>query len=189
MSKSPHTSSQSIRQAVRSKRTNTAHRDRNLLDVFLEKRDGLRVALLRQIPCAADVDDVLGDAALRVLQLDDRGDITDPGAFIYRVTVNVAKDRFKKSRAWREAEEVDFEQAEAATQDRMNPEKQVIDGENVTGLERTVSSLPPKQRSVLEKTIEGNPPRTIAAETGQPIATIKTNLARARANVRLNWAV
>ena len=111
-----------------------------------------------------------------------------PGApfkpWLYRIAVNRCLDRLK-SRA-RQPHITDWENApEPITRDEQEPLSNYLAGELDSVLQRAVDALPVNHRAVFVlRHIDELSYEEIAEATNQPIGTVKTNLFRARAELR-----
>lgn len=125
-----------------------------------------------------EAEDLVQDTLLKLCQRLQRGrPIDDLAAYAMRILQNEAR------RGWRKMGTEELHEADALTQ----PDALVrLDCSDTLA---AVAALPQPQRHVLQLVIDGETsPRAISAQTGLPLGTVMSRLARARAKLRLTLA-
>ncbi len=137
----------------------------------------------------ADGADLAQDALVKSLKgLDDfRG--SDPGAWVYRITVNAWKNwlRAKSSRRGflrffsKESADVLSEPVDVASNEP-GPEAMYFRVDEKSRIDRAMSKLSPEERAVLIlRELDGRSYEDISSALDIPLGTVKSRLARARA--------
>ena len=120
-----------------------------------------------------DAQDVTQEVFLRLLQHLHRVDADDPKAWLYRVTVNVCNDHYRRRRPVIEA--VDLADPAPGPQHALELEdrKQLL----IQGL----ATLPERERTaVVLRDIEGLPTREVAGILGVEEVTVRSQISKAR---------
>ena len=121
-----------------------------------------------------DAQDVAQEVFLRLLRHLDSVD-GDPRAWLYRVTVNVCNDQFRRRMTLVDAAEVQIEDAAPG------PERVLEMGERKQLLEAGLRRLPDRERAaIVLRDIEGLTTREVAAALEVEEVTVRTQIASAR---------
>jgi len=129
-------------------------------------------------PHRDDVEDVVQEVFIEVFRAIGRfrGD-AKVSTWLYRVCVNVALQRLRKTRRLHEVPDTDAPEP----RDDRTPQRTVETAERMRAVYRILDELPPKKRVVFVlHEIEGHEPREIAAIVGAPVLTVRTRLHYAR---------
>jgi RNA polymerase sigma-70 factor (ECF subfamily) len=137
---------------------------------------------------AADGADLAQDSLVKALRGLENFRGGDPGAWVYRITVNAWKNwlRAKSSRRFLRFfsatdDGVESEPANAASP-APGPEAVAVAADEKARVERALARLTPEERAVLVlRELDGRPYEDISATLGIPLGTVKSRLARARA--------
>lgn len=134
--------------------------------------------LARTLVGEQDADDLVQDVAVEALRTPPRV-AGGMGGWLAGVARHVACRRRRAERSRMRREQY------AARPEAMSARDDGGDGEALRRLTSSVLSLPePYRQAVLLRYLRGLAPREIAAQTGEPVATIKTRLRRALAMLR-----
>ena len=162
----------------------------DLEELFLEHADGLTGAVRGILGPEADVEEVLQEAFLRILKARRRGGrARDPVAWIFVVTMNLAKDLRRSSR--RRGDRVNLEEVdpvELKTSD-VGPLTRLQGGEWVEAARRAIRRLKETEKEVfLLRTSGGCSFSVIADALGIPVGTAKTRMRAALRRLRESLA-
>jgi RNA polymerase sigma-70 factor (ECF subfamily) len=141
-------------------------------DVYYASYTGVLRAVILLVPSREDAHDVVQEAYVRALaRWDDVGRLESPQAWVRKVAMNAAIDTRRRERSRRSAYR------------RLLGRPLPVPPSDADGIdvERALAALPAAQRQaiVLHYLVDMSVAQ-IAAETGRPVGTIKTNLARGR---------
>jgi RNA polymerase sigma-70 factor (ECF subfamily) len=141
-------------------------------DVYYASYTGVLRAVILLVPTREDAHDVVQEAYVRALaRWDDVGRLESPQAWVRKVAMNAAIDTRRRERSRRSAYR------------RLLGRPLPVPPSDADGIdvERALAALPAAQRQaiVLHYLVDMSVAQ-IAAETGRPVGTIKTNLARGR---------
>jgi RNA polymerase sigma-70 factor (ECF subfamily) len=114
--------------------------------------------------------------------------------WLYRITVNTCKNKFKSS-AYRQKKKTvsldnpglsqDDDSALEIRDDTYSPAKELERKERMRAIEEAIRRLPPEQKTVVTlRDIEGFSYEEIVRITGTALGTVKSRLARARLDLR-----
>lgn len=106
--------------------------------------------------------------------------------WVYRVTVNCCRSRYKRQRAWRTRVLPDSEEKLELLRDgRRSPEERAIARGAVDRIEEALAQLPAIYReAVLLRDIEGLTYEEISRVLGQRLGTVRSRIARGRDRLR-----
>jgi RNA polymerase sigma factor (sigma-70 family) len=178
-----------VRQCVADGRLPEAHEAFGRLMVLCQRR-ALRLAYL-YLRDAADADEVVQDAFIKVFQHIDQFDPARPfEQWFLKIVVNTALDRVRsrrrhvEGRAWPQ-DEAESQAIEVVASTEADAERQLLAAERWSAVRSTVNGLPDRQRLVFTLSqIDGQSPTDIAATTGMNAATVRVHLFRALRRVR-----
>jgi RNA polymerase sigma-70 factor (ECF subfamily) len=134
-----------------------------------------------------DAEDVTQEVLVRLWHHRDRIDSARTGAWVARVTRNLAIDysRQRRLRAAVLVESADVEAMSVAVSRDATPDRAVIAGELRRTLEAAIAGLDEPYRSILVmREIQGLAYQEIAEALSMPLGTVKVYLHRARRRVR-----
>ena len=137
-----------------------------------------------------NADDVLQEATLRAYRSFDDLRGVDGRAWLLTIVRNCHLTAAKQQQRRRSVPlpEEDDDSGDAMTAETPDPETEAIHRDNQRTLHRLLSALPDDHREVLVlREIEDLAYREIAAIINQPIGTVMSRLARARAALRIRW--
>jgi RNA polymerase sigma-70 factor (ECF subfamily) len=141
-------------------------------DVYYASYTSVLRAVILLVLTQEDAHDVVQEAYARALaRWDDVGRLDSPEAWVRKVAVNAAIDTRRRERSRRTA----------YRRFLGRPLPVPASGADGVDVERALAALPPAQRQaiVLHYLVDMSVAQ-IAAETGRPVGTVKTNLARGR---------
>lgn len=178
-----------VRQCVADGRLPEAHEAFGRLMVLCQRR-ALRLAY-HYLRDAADADEVVQDAFIKVFQHIDQFDPARPfEQWFLKIVVNTALDRVRsrrrhvEGRAWPQ-DEAESQAIEVVASTEADAERQLLAAERWSAVRSTVNGLPDRQRLVFTLSqIDGQSPTDIAATTGMNAATVRVHLFRALRRVR-----
>ncbi|MGB7241581.1 MAG: sigma-70 family RNA polymerase sigma factor [Sulfitobacter sp.] len=135
----------------------------------------LRVRARRLTSCAADADDLMQDATLKLWQLvESDKEISDLDRYAMTLIHNLARQRWRSARSMDELTD-DIAQTEPTALTR-------LDCLDALG---AIEDLPADQAALMHLICQGETsPAAIARRTGLPVGTVMSRLARARARLR-----
>jgi RNA polymerase sigma-70 factor (ECF subfamily) len=134
-----------------------------------------------------DAEDVTQEVLVRLWRHRDRIDSARTGAWVARVTRNLAIDlsRQRRLRAAVFVESAEVETMSVAVSQDARPDRAVIDGELRHTLEGAIGGLDEPYRSIIVmREIQGLAYQEIADALSMPLGTVKVYLHRARRRVR-----
>ncbi len=157
--------------------TGEAEANSRIEDLFREHNDTLLRFLRARLHSEADAREAAQEAYVRLLQLDDPGQLSFLRAYLFRIAANVATDLLRRrSLQTRAHDEIGFFDADApATQERGLQARQQL-----AAVEAALSELPPKCREAfLLSRREGWGSARIAAHLGVSDRMVRLYLVRA----------
>jgi len=147
--------------------------DSSFDDLYYASYRSILRAVVFLVPSREDAHDVVQEAYARALsRWDDVRALDNPEAWVRRVAVNAAVDMGRRERSRRTAYR------------RLLARPAVVPApdEAATEIERALAALTPAQRqAIVMHHLLDMSVADIAAQTGRPTGTVKTNLARGRA--------
>ncbi|MEJ0052098.1 MAG: RNA polymerase sigma factor [Methylovirgula sp.] len=122
--------------------------------------------------------EALHETFLRIDRVVDTPPIRSPKDFIFRVAVNVAKDRRKAQKYRVSPSEID---TLLEVRDESPDPAQIAESRSeIEALKRALLTLPPRQREIMHFiSIEGLPPKDVAKRLGVSLRTVETDFKRA----------
>lgn len=150
-----------------------------LQTLLVERYNEIAQRLNRRLKSRDLADEALQETYLRLERGGDLEDVRNPSEYLYRIALNVARDRQRTEvrRASRQAIDEIFDLAD----DRPGPAETIEARSEILALDRALQGLPPRRREIfLLAWGEGVPHREIAARHGLSIRMINMELAKAR---------
>lgn len=126
--------------------------------------------------------DVVQQAYVRLLGLDQSKEVNDLCAYLYRTAVNIANDRLRERGVRQRAQHlVLFEQT---ARENPTPERWWIAAQERESMERAVTQLPPKCRMAFTLVeLEDRPLEVVAEHMGIKVASVREFVRRAYAHL------
>jgi len=144
----------------------------------------------------ADAEDLAQQSLIRAIQALPRfrGE-ADPGVWLYRITVNAWKNSLRAKSARPVLRFFGLEEKEVLSEPDLpgpdpTPERLAEAGEAKARLDRALEALSPEERAVLVlRELDGRSYAEIAEALDLPLGTVKSRLARARAELAVRLGV
>jgi RNA polymerase sigma factor (sigma-70 family) len=130
--------------------------------LLLDRYDHLNGWLTRKLGSAETAHDALHDAWLRLANMEVIGPVQNPTNYLYRIIVNVARDRRAADHRYLSAIEVD--RMLDLADDAPDPERLVETRSDLGALEAIMAELPPRRREILLAARLDNMPRQEIAD-------------------------
>ena len=155
----------------------TSNRSR-LLAQLVEDYEDLARQLTWRLGSRDFAYEALHETYLRIDRVVDTPPIRSPKDFIFRVAVNVAKDRRKAQKYRVSSSEID---ALLEIQDESPDPARIAESRSeIEALKRALAALPPRQREIVHLiSIEGLAPKDVAKRMGVSVRTVETDFRRA----------
>jgi RNA polymerase sigma-70 factor, ECF subfamily len=149
--------------------------------IVLNERMVLRVAQ-RLLLNAEDAQDAAQEVFLRLHRNLKRFDeCKDLGAWLYRMTVNICRDRLRRSKPHMQLDLV----ADSLTASGRNPEETVEAAQQYSLVLAALAGLTPREReAIVLRDLEGNSTEEVAAILGSSETTVRSQLSTGRAKMR-----
>ncbi len=148
-----------------------------LRDVLVAGYEQLKARLTRQLGSSELASDAVQDTWLRLSRLQSVGVVQNPGNYLFRVALNVARDRLKEDRRY-----LSLEQTEALDmiEEAAGPADTVESRSELVRVEQVLGELPPRQRDILiAARLDGLPRSDIAKRLGVSLSTVEKELKQA----------
>jgi RNA polymerase sigma factor (sigma-70 family) len=153
-----------------------------LLKIFTDSQAALLRYLLVRGASSADAEDILQEVYLKLVA-DKIGPVTEPRAYLYRMTNNhfLGFRRTADRRTRREEDWVDVHGGnDGEIDERPSIESELIAREQLAILQRVLDRLPKRTRTIFRRfRIDSEPQRQIAADLGISVSAIEKHLTRA----------
>jgi RNA polymerase sigma factor (sigma-70 family) len=150
-----------------------------LRDFLAANYDHLHRRLARHLGCADEARDGLHDAWLRLGEMEMRGAVQSPDAYVYRVACNAAMERLRASRPERYIADADASLALIADPSP-GPERVAEARAELAAVERAMQRLPRRHRAVLVALrIDEEARSEVAARHGLSLRRVDTALRQA----------
>lgn len=145
---------------------------------------------LRRVSDRADAEDLTQEAFLRILRRDDAIPVDNPESYVFRVAVNLLRDRARRAASHRSGEHasLDDQTAELASSARLEaaliedrqPERVLLSQESLAEALRVLDQLGPRTRDIfMLARLERMRHRDIAAIYGMTISAVEKHVAKA----------
>ena len=142
---------------------------------LVENYDGLIKKLTRSLGSADFAYEVLHETFLRLDRMTDTVTVHSPADYIFRIAVNIAKDR-RKAQNYR-ISTADVDALLNFGDDEPDPARVVEARSDIDALKRALAELPLRPRNVLHGiAIEGRSLRDVAIQLGVSVRTVESDL-------------
>lgn len=150
--------------------------------IFLDNRTELMRFATARLRDATDAEDILQDIWLKLENLES-GPVSEPLAYLYRMTENAIRDRQRSEirRRVREAHWVeDGDGPSKDDKDTLSPEKIAVERDRLKRVEVRISELPERTHYIFRAVrLDGRKQSDIAAELGISLSAVEKHLQRA----------
>ena len=142
---------------------------------LVENYDGLVKKLTRRLGSSDFAYEALHETFLRLERITDSTPIRSPADYIFRIAINIARDRQKAQNQRVSTAEVDA--LLDVSDDEPSPARIVEARSDIDAFKRALAELPARPRDVLHSiTIEGLTPHVVATRLGVSIRTVESDL-------------
>ncbi|QPF88406.1 sigma-70 family RNA polymerase sigma factor [Bradyrhizobium genosp. L] len=142
---------------------------------LVENYDGLVKKLTRRLGSSDFAYEALHETFLRLERVTDSVSIRSPADYIFRIAINIARDRQKAQNYRVSASEVDA--LLDVSDEGPSPARIVEARSDVDAFKRALAELPARPRDVLHSiTIEGRSPHDVATRLGVSVRTVESDL-------------
>jgi RNA polymerase sigma-70 factor (ECF subfamily) len=140
--------------------------------------EDLKRRLTRRLGSADTAAEALHETYLRLDGTAEIGSIRNPGAFLYRMALNVAMDGYRVDMRWLRRAELEALQHES--DDQLTPERIVMARSEIALLEVALIDMPPRRRAIfMTALIEDLPYREVAARFGVSVRLVEREVRKA----------
>lgn len=161
--------------------------------VVLTYQDRLYLFALRFIGQPGDAEEVVQDAFVRAYRAlasypPERVRAMALRPWLFRIVVNLARNRVRRMRAWRETSSDEAGTIEPAADERDGPQAMAERAEWARDLSRLLAGLPPRYRAaVILRHVNELDYAEIATLLDRPVGTVKSDVHRGLRLLRLAW--
>lgn len=151
----------------------------SLLACLITERKRLVRYLTGRTGCATTAEDILQEAWLKLDRNDYAEQVSNPLAYLQRMTCNLAIDNARAD-SRRRLEPMEVEALLAYADESPNAEQQVCDAQQLECLAMIVEELPPRCREIfLAARVEGTSHKQLAQRFGVSVRTVELDVRRA----------
>jgi RNA polymerase sigma-70 factor, ECF subfamily len=137
--------------------------------------DGLVKKLTRRLGSSDFAYEALHETFLRLERVTDAVPIRSPADYIFRIAINIARDRQKAQKLRVSAAEIDS--LLDVSDDGPSPARIVEARSDIDAFKRALAELPARPRDVLHSiAIEGRTPHDVATRLGVSVRTVESDL-------------
>nr|WP_246432967.1 RNA polymerase sigma factor [Rhodopseudomonas rhenobacensis] len=142
---------------------------------MVENYDGLVKKLTRRLGSADSAHEALHETFLRLDGVTDVVPVRSPADYIFRIAINVAKDR-QKAENYR-VSRAEIDSLLGVCDEGPDPARIVEARSEIEAFARALAELPPRPRDVLRSiTIDGQSAAAVAARLGVSVRTVESDL-------------
>lgn len=146
-----------------------------LRQLLLTRYDEIKARLTLRLGSPDLAGDAVQDAWLRLQHTESIGRVRSPANYLFRVALNIARDRLTSERRYLTSAEV--EQMLDIADDAPDPEAVAEARSELELVEKLIAELPPRQREILVSArLDGLPRREIAARLGISLSLVEKEL-------------
>lgn len=147
-----------------------------LRQLLLEGYDELKTRLTQRLGSSELAGEAIQDTWLRLNQAEISGVVRNPVNYLFRIALNIARDRLAVDRRHLSAVDVD-RLLDLADEKEPNPERVAEARSELRALEAAMSELPARQREILAAAqLDGMPRREIAKRLGISLSLVEKEL-------------
>jgi RNA polymerase sigma factor (sigma-70 family) len=138
----------------------------------------LRAWLRSRYKIEHEADDIVQDAVVKVMEVQETRELESPKAYLFATARNAALMRLRKIQVRRQVSLADFEDMDVFADETLDVAQAAIKGEELEMLTRAVQSLPTRCRQVITlRKIYGMSQRQIAEQLGITENTVESQIA------------
>jgi RNA polymerase sigma-70 factor, ECF subfamily len=142
---------------------------------LVENYEGLVKKLTRRLGSSDFAREALHDTFLRLERVTDAIKVRSPTDYIFRIAVNIAKDRLKARNVYASPAKIDV--LLDVCDEEPDPARIVEARSEVEAFKRALAHLPARAREVLHSiAVEGQSPQQVAARCGVSVRTVEGDL-------------
>jgi RNA polymerase sigma-70 factor (ECF subfamily) len=146
---------------------------------LIQGYDELKLRLTQRLGSAELAGDALQDTWLRLARMQAVGAVRSPGNYLFRIALNVARDR--RAADGRHLSTTEIDSLLELADDAPDPARAVEARASLRALEAVMAELPPRQREILlAARLDGLPRREIANRLGISLRLVEKELQRAQ---------
>lgn len=148
---------------------------RALRQLLLTSYDELKSRLTQRLGSSELAGDAVQDTWLRLERAEGIGSVTSPANYLFRMALNIARDRMVSER--RHLTAVEIERLLDLADDRADPASIAEVRAELQLVETLIAELPPRQREILVAArLDGLPRREIAERLGISLSLVEKEL-------------
>ncbi len=163
---------------VRRKRS---ERERRVVALVTQLRTALLQHLIKIVACREDAEDIIQDACIRLLRVDDLWQTEHHArAFVFKIATNLARDSLRRRKTRRQDAHVSYESVELV-HPGLALHEQIDSQRTGASLDRLLRAMPLRHRQVLELHVgDSLSYRAIGARLGVSAKTIERDMSAVR---------
>lgn len=148
--------------------------------LLLSRYDELKARLTQRLGSSELAGDAVQDTWLRLHHTESIGSVSSPANYLFRIALNIARDRLKSERRYLTA--VQIEQMLDLADESADPASLAETRSDLQLVERLISELPSRQREILVAArLDGLPRGEIAKRLGISLSLVEKELKQAHA--------
>jgi RNA polymerase sigma factor (sigma-70 family) len=146
-----------------------------LRQLLLQGYDELKVRLTQRLGSSELAGDAMQDTWLRLQHTEAIGVVRNPTNYLFRVALNIARDRLSADRRLLSA--IEIERLINLEDEAPNPARVAEDRSDLRVVEALMAELPPRQREIVAAArLDGMPRREIAERLGISLSLVEKEL-------------
>ena len=154
-------------------------------EAYLSFKDGILSFIRSRTGWSDDAEDLMQDVFRNLMLAEEKTEIEDYGAWLYRSAANRIIDASRKKREERLPEGVYDDMTLLLLDERSNPELDLVRSQSQEEFSEALAELPEKERQAFVATaLEGKTFRELSEETGIPLNTLLSRKRKATERLR-----